>query len=249
MAERRMLSLKIVDTDRFLAMEQGARLLYYDLCIRADDDGFVGSPQRISNATGACKEDMNVLLLKQYIFLFESGVCVVKDWRVHNYIPSDRYRSTIYKDEKSQLRYDENKAYTKCIQDVDKLDTQDRLGKDSVNQTPLVESADLSFLIADCFDKFMSTYPRKQNRKEAEAVYIKLFDGMDESAITDLAQKILGGLRLAYREWEIQNIEQRYIPLPAKWLTNERWNDEHTAAAAHKSKDEKLGFATDGGGV
>jgi len=132
MAQRRMFSLRIIDTDEFLNMPLSSRLLYYDLSMRADDDGFVGSPKKIMRFVGATEDDFKVLCSKQFLIPFETGVCVIRDWKIHNYIQNDRYTETHYKIEKAQLKQDENGAYTKCIQDVSSLDSQVRLelGKD-----------------------------------------------------------------------------------------------------------------------
>lgn len=129
MAQRRMFSLKIIDSDSFIDMPVSARCLYFDLSMRADDDGFVSSPKKIMKMTGAGEDDLKILMAKNYIIPFDSGVCVIKHWRIHNYIQRDRYQETIYKEEKRQLNTDENKAYIKCIQNVSNMDTQVRLGK------------------------------------------------------------------------------------------------------------------------
>ena len=129
MAKKRMFSLDIIDTDLFLEMPQTSRLLYYELCMRADDDGFVGSPKKIQRMVGCSDDDFKVLITKQFIIPFDTGIVVIKHWKIHNYIQKDRYKETIYTTEKSQLNQEENGMYTKCIQNVYKLDTQIRLDK------------------------------------------------------------------------------------------------------------------------
>lgn len=137
MAQRRMFSLKIIDTDLFLDMPMSARLLYYDLSMRADDDGFVASPKKIQRMIGCSDDDFKILISKQFIIPFENGICVIKHWRIHNYIQKDRYTKTLYQDEKQQL-IETDGSYefkgiedldTKCIQNVSNSDTQVRLGK------------------------------------------------------------------------------------------------------------------------
>lgn len=130
MAQRRMFSLKIVDTDAFLEMPQSSQLLYYHLAMRADDDGFVSNPKKIMRMVGSQDDDYKILLAKRFVIAFESGICVIKHWRIHNYIQADRYQETNYLPEKSTLEIKENGSYTECIQNVSKLDTQVRLGKD-----------------------------------------------------------------------------------------------------------------------
>ena len=148
MAERRMFAKTIVDSDMFIDMPMSARLLYYDLAMRADDDGFVNSPKKIMRFVGASMDDMNVLIAKQFIIPFESGVVVIKHWKIHNYIQKDRYKATSYQAEKESLTLKNGTYYTddlpdvsnldtECIQDVYSLDTQDRLGKDRLGKDRL----------------------------------------------------------------------------------------------------------------
>lgn len=103
MAKRRMISLDIVDTDRFLSMPITSRCLYYDLLIRADDDGFVGSPRKIQRMIGSSDDDFAILIAKGFIIPFHTGVCVITDWKNQNRIRTDRYAPTIYQSELRQL--------------------------------------------------------------------------------------------------------------------------------------------------
>jgi uncharacterized phage protein (TIGR02220 family) len=137
-----MFSLKIIDTDLFLDMPQSARLLYYDLSMRADDDGFVASPKKIQRMIGCSDDDLKILIAKQFIIPFESGICVIKHWRIHNYIRSDRYAETLYKEER-QLLVETDGTYElngipNVIPSVNQMsyqrDTQDRLGKDRLSK-------------------------------------------------------------------------------------------------------------------
>ena len=130
MAERRMFAKTIIDSDAFLDMPQSTQLLYFHLSMRADDDGFINNPKNIMRMVGCKEDDLTVLITKKFIIPFESGVVVIKHWKIHNYIQKDRYHETKYKEEKNLLILGENNAYTFCIQDVYKMDTQVRLGKD-----------------------------------------------------------------------------------------------------------------------
>lgn len=154
MAERRMFAKTIIDSDAFIDMPVTARLLYYDLAMRADDDGFVNSPKKIMRMIGASQDDLSILILRKFIIPFESGVVVIKHWRIHNYIQKDRYHPSKYEDEKAMLRVQENGAYTlndvsevdtTCIQPVSEMDTQVRLGKVRLGKDRLdIISADKS---------------------------------------------------------------------------------------------------------
>ena len=140
MADRRMFSKSIIDSDAFLDMPLSTQALYFHLSMRADDDGFINNPRKIQRIVGCGNDDIKLLIAKQFIIPFESGIVVIKHWRVHNYIQKDRYKPTMYLEEKSQLDIKPNKPYTikndgendmdtPCIQDVSDMETQVRLGK------------------------------------------------------------------------------------------------------------------------
>ena len=129
-----MFAKTIVLSDAFLDMPMSARCLYFTLGMLADDDGFVNSPKSIMRQVGASIDDMNILLARKFILAFESGVIVIKHWRIHNYIQKDRYKGSKYIEEKGTLAIDESGAYTECIHDVSIPDTQVRLGKVSLGK-------------------------------------------------------------------------------------------------------------------
>lgn len=138
MAQRRMFSKKIVETDFFMEMSPTAKLLYFYLNMSADDDGFVGNPKTIKLISGATDDDLKILIAKQFIIPFDSGVIVIKDWKIHNYIRNDRYNETQYLEEKKQLVIAENGTYSKVgIPDViPTVSTgKDRLGKDRLGKS------------------------------------------------------------------------------------------------------------------
>ena len=144
MAERRMFAKTIIDSDAFIEMPISARLLYYDLSMRADDDGFLNNPKKIQRMIGCSEDDLKLLIAKNFIIPFESGVVVIKHWKIHNYIRTDRYKETVYQEEKSLLQTKENKAYTLGIPNGYQMDTQVRLGKDSIGKDRLVEVSGLA---------------------------------------------------------------------------------------------------------
>lgn len=139
MAERRMFAKTIVLSDAFLDMPLSARCLYFTLGMFADDDGFVNSPKGIMRQAGCSEDDMKVLLAKKFLLAFESGVIVIKHWRINNYLQKDRYTPTKYGEEKSKLTLDENMAYreAKALSEAmytQDMYTQDRLGKDRLGK-------------------------------------------------------------------------------------------------------------------
>lgn len=113
MAERRMFAKTIVLSDAFLDMPLGARCLYMTMGMLADDDGFINNPKAIIRQCGATDDDMRVLIAKRFVLPFDSGVLVIKHWRINNYLRTDRYVETKYTEEKKSLNIGANGAYTK----------------------------------------------------------------------------------------------------------------------------------------
>lgn len=139
MARRRMFSQAIIDSDAFLDMPVTTQLLYFHLSMRADDDGFINKPKSIMRSCGGSDDDMKILIAKKFIIPFDSGIVVIKHWKIHNLIAKDRYTETNYKKEKAALMLDEKNAYTLCIQDVNKVETQVSKGKYSIGEYRVVE--------------------------------------------------------------------------------------------------------------
>lgn len=117
MAEKRMFAKSIVLSDDFLDMPATARCLYFTLNMLADDDGFVNSPKSIMRQCMASIDDMNILLAKYYLIPFDSGIIVIRHWRINNYLRSDRYTPTKYFEEKSQLLIETDGSYSKIEKD------------------------------------------------------------------------------------------------------------------------------------
>lgn len=139
MAERRMFAKTIVLSDAFLDMSLGARCLYMTMGMLADDDGFVNSPKAIMRQTGASEDDLKVLIAKKFVLPFESGVIVIKHWRINNYLQKDRIQPTKYQDEMKQLTVEKNGAYTvnsECIHSGVYID-KDSIGKVSIDKNSI----------------------------------------------------------------------------------------------------------------
>lgn len=146
MAERRMFAKTIIDSDAFVDMPLSTQALYFHLSMRADDDGFINNPKKVQRMIGASDDDLKVLLMKRFLIPFASGIVVIKHWKIHNYIQKDRYKPTVYAEEKALITTKKNGAYTEagipsdnqvdteCIQNGYRLETQDRLGKVSIGK-------------------------------------------------------------------------------------------------------------------
>ena len=157
MAKRRMFTKEITESDAFMDLPLSSQALYFHICMNSDDDGFCASPKKIQRTIGASADDLKLLVMKRFLLAFETGVVVVKHWKMHNQIKSDRYSPTVYKEEIRLLSVKENKSYTdrilldsECIQNGDKVypkwrqsgdkvDTQSSLGKVSIDKSSIGE--------------------------------------------------------------------------------------------------------------
>ena len=207
MATRRMFSLDVVNTDLFLDMPVSAQCLYFHLGMRADDDGFIASPKQIMRMATCTQDDMKILVSKGFVIPFESGIVVIRHWKQHNYIQSDRYRKTKYTEEKDRLELKENVYVldTECIQSSSKVDTQYRLSKD------IVRDRDNNYSVH--FESFWNAYPRKKEKAKAYKCYnARLKDGYSEEELLTAATEYA-------KECKKRKTEERYIKLGSTFLS------------------------------
>ena len=149
MAEKRMFTQKIIDSDAFLDMPLSTQALYFHLNMRADDDGFINNPKRIQRTVGASEDDLKLLIAKRFVICFENGVIVIKHWRMHNTLRKDRYNPTTYQEQLAMLEVKGNNAYTEkeCGNHLattwqpsgNRLEPQYSIGKYSKEEDSLVE--------------------------------------------------------------------------------------------------------------
>ena len=196
MAQRRMFSRKITETDRFLEMPLSSQALYFHLNMGADDEGFIDKAKTIQRTIGASDDDMKLLIAKGFLIPFDSGVVVIRHWRIHNYIQSDRFQSTLYQSEKAQLEYDKSKTASlkpigKCIQNVSEMETQVRLSKGSLDKDSL------------------TTYPTVLDNEEEDIPYKEIISYLNEKA------------NRSYRP----NIQKNKTLIKARWSEGFRLDD------------------------
>ena len=214
-----MFAKTIIDSDAFLDMPMSARLLYYDLSMRADDDGFVNSPKKIMRMIGATQDDLAILAVRKFIIPFDNGVVVIKHWYIHNYIRKDTYNETPYKEQKEMLEFDENKSYrlrNECTDfealsvSVDEPSTQVSIGKDSIGKDKYNV----------CFEEFWKCYPRKKEKANAYKQYqARLKSGYSEDELLEACKNYADECYRLKRE-------ERYIKLGATFLSaNEPFAD------------------------
>lgn len=246
MAERRMFTQKITESDVFLDMPLSSQALYFHLCMNADDDGFVKNPKRISRMMGACDDDMRLLVAKSFVITYDTGVIVIKHWRMHNLLRKDRYKETEYTDEKSMLNIKKNGAYTldksqgKPLIEVvrqpngNQMTPQDSIGKDSIDKDSIEkentkESSSLSdsgetFDFEDAWKKTFDIYPKKTAYNTAKTAWMdKVLEVIEENQ-PDVARLIYGATEAYlsdYQEKHPDDTAFQFIPKYAEWLKDD----------------------------
>lgn len=135
MARRRMFSLDVIDSDVFQDLPKTAKYLYFELGMRADDDGFIANPKRLLRMLGCDDDDLRILVAKGYILSFADGVIVIRDWHINNQLRTDRYKPTIYTEYKMQLGEYANKQYFIISENGNQVATSGnhRMGKERLN--------------------------------------------------------------------------------------------------------------------
>ena len=190
LAERRMFTQKIVDSDAFLDMPLSSQSLYFHLNMRADDDGFVNNPKKIQRMIGASEDDLKLLQAKRFILGFENGVIVIKHWRMHNLLRKDRYNPTQYQEQMARLQLKENGSYTETIEipmleepdnqlattwqpDDTQMATQDRIGKDSIGKERIEKDRIDYDGIKDAYNSLCPSLPSVRTLSAARKKAIK----------------------------------------------------------------------------
>lgn len=233
-----MFTKKITDDDHFLNLSSPAQALYLHLSMNADDDGFCNQITASMFKAHASVTDLEALLKNRYIYQFDSGVIVIKHWRMANALRKDRYTPTAFKNEMAMLKVSENGAYkfpdsndmvaerlpNGCQLVAERL-PQVSIGKVSIdknnknniscNGNSIIEVLDQKEM---WFESFWEIYPKHQDKKKAKQKFLKLCT--DEKKY----QEIMQGLRNVLPMWAKK--DNKYIPMPTTWLNGERWNDE-----------------------
>lgn len=220
MAERRMMSKSIIKSDTFLDMPATTQNLYFHMLLDADDDGFINAPKSIMRMIGAKEDDMKVLVAKQFVIPFESGVVVIKDWKIHNYIQNDRYKPStlperdllnIQKDKTYTLKSDVSTMDTKCIQTVSigkDRKGKDRKGKDSIDILCHVAHDDVDkshFEIIEYLNLKTGSKFKPTTKPYVQAIRSRLKEGYTVSDFKTVIDK-------KCREWQGTKLEKYLTP-------------------------------------
>lgn len=241
MAERRMFAKTIIDSDAFLDMPLSTQSLYFHLSMRADDDGFINNPKKIQRMVGCGDDDLKLLMAKRFILVFDSGVIVIKHWKIHNYIRNDRYKPTLYQEEKAELAEKNSKAYTFKTEVVEsenrlgipddnrmgyQMDTQVRLGKDRLGKDKKKNSVEPSSTMPELFEKVWQTYPKKTNKKKAREQFLKKFKTEED----------LESFKKGYKDYLAYiKLNDWYHPQELfRWIRDDRYNDEYDLSQTNK---------------
>ena len=241
MAERRMFAKTIIDSDAFLDMPLSTQSLYFHLSMRADDDGFINNPKKIQRMVGCGDDDLKLLMAKRFILVFDSGVIVIKHWKIHNYIRNDRYKPTLYQEEKAELAEKNSKAYTFKTEVIEsenhlgipdgnrmgyQMDTQVRLGKDRLVKDKKKNSVEPSSTMSELFEKVWKTYPKKTNKKKAREQFLKKFKTEED----------LESFKKGYKDYLAYiKLNDWYHPQELfRWIRDDRYNDEYDLSQTNK---------------
>lgn len=225
MAQRRMFSPQIVESDAFLDMPLSSQALYFHLGMYADDDGFV-SPQRIVRMLGTTPDDLKVLIAKHFILPFDNGVIVIKHWRMNNLMRKDWYRPTQYNEQKAQLFLKENGSYTlDKEQGIPLIEAPKEFGNESVtNRSRSIDKdsigKDNKEYILTSFEEFWKAYPRKVGKDVARKKWGVIKPDQE------LFKKIMASLEVQKKMPQWTKDDGQFIPHPSTWLNQKRWEDE-----------------------
>lgn len=223
MANRRMFSLDVVDTDRFLEMPLTAQCLYFHLGMRADDDGFIDSPKRILRYIGSNDDDLRILLTKGYLIPFEDGVIVIKDWLKNNWVRPDRKKSTRYTEKLSLLAVEDD-SYVVDLSGVNQMSTSCQPSDIPVgNHTPTnCQPIDIPRLGKDSIDNIVvskdTTRTKKCNQREEKrenTPYQKIIDLYNSICIslprvTKLSEARKKAIRARYNQYSIGDFKRLF---------------------------------------
>lgn len=228
MAERRMFTKKITNSDEFISMPHSSQNLYFHLNMEADDEGFVNGVKRIMRTINANEDDLRILITKRFLIVFESGVIVIKHWKLHNSIRNDRFKPTDYITEKAQIIEKDNGIYTD-LQPNDNQETTTwvhRLGKDSIGKDSIGKKKRTSHFVPPSLEELQSFILEHGYNVNAET-----FINHYEAVGWRVGKNKMKDWKAAVRSWNSRNKEvkkqttQRTDELP-DWWNNESESKE-----------------------
>ena len=224
-----MFSTRIIDSDAFLEMPLSTQALYFHLSMRADDDGLLNNAKRIMDMIKANQNDYDLLLAKSFIIQFPDGICVIKHWRINNYIRKDRYHETVYTEEKELLTVKKNGAYSLNSSDSDvgipecnHVETESRVEKNRIEKSR--EEPVAAFNVEQAWIDTFALYPKKSAAVMAKKVWMDKLLGVIESNRKDVAMLIYHATKMYLDDYDKNNHDDenhKYIPKYSDWLVND----------------------------
>ena len=244
MAQKRMFDKTITNSDKFLEMPVSTQNLYFHLSMNADDDGFVDNWKSIIKISGAKEDDLKLLIAKSYVIPFESGVIVIKHWRINNFLRKDRHIDTHYIEEMQQLEVANNNEYilkgwsTNGQPSIDK----NRIEKNNIYINTCANEPTTNFTIDELFTAFWLAYPKKKNKGSAEKWF------KSHKPTKELVDTMLEKIEQQKNSKDWLKNDGQFIPYPSTWLNAKAWEDETIEKSNVPSwfnKDIKQEQATD----
>lgn len=247
MAERRMFSKKITDADAFTELPPTTQAFYFHLCMGCDDDGFSNQIRKAMFNAHADRNDFELLVNKRFIIPFDSGVIVIKHWRLHNLIKNDRYHETDYVEEKSRLVLKENGIYSEHVgtqvepkwnpngtqmepkwnPSGTKVEPEVSIGKESIDKVKSINTLDQ-------FEALWSIYPRKQGKKSAfESFKRAIRDGVTPDEIRTGIEAYCNYIR-------VTGTDAKYIKQGSTFFNQRAWADDWTPTRKKDSLAQKF---------
>lgn len=224
MADKRMFSKKMINSDAFLDMPLTAQGLFFHLAMRADDDGIVDSPKKIMRECKAKQKDLDILIKKRYVLSFSSGVILIKHWKIHNTIPKDRYTPSTYTEELATIYVKDNKSYTERKQNDDTLTDQIREDKKREEKNKKEDLLSNLFDVEKAWEDTFEIYQKKTNYATAKAVWMDKLLEVPEKNRKDVAVLIGNATKMYINDYKTNTPEDtafRFIPKYCDWLKNE----------------------------
>lgn len=103
MAEKRMFSKQVLLDDKFIELSAKSQVLYFQLSMYADDEGFVNCAKYVQRLTATDENDIEALCKNGFLIRFKSGVYVITHWKINNHIRGDRLKKTSFTEERDML--------------------------------------------------------------------------------------------------------------------------------------------------
>lgn len=222
MAQKRMFDKTITNSDKFLEMPVSTQNLYFHLSMNADDDGFVDNWKSIIKISGAKEDDLKLLIAKSYVIPFESGVIVIKHWRINNFLRKDRHIDTHYIEEMQQLDVANNNEYvlkdwsTNGQPSIDK----NRIDKNNIYINTCSNKPTTNFTNEELFIAFWSAYPKKKNKGSAEKWF------KSHKPTKELVDTMIEKIEQQKNSKDWLKNDGQFIPYPSTWLNAKAWEDE-----------------------